>query len=49
MARHLAVSTDAVGVHLHRARKHLRGLLADSLGVTRGARGDGADGAEARP
>jgi RNA polymerase sigma-70 factor (ECF subfamily) len=30
IARHLAVSTDAVGVLLHRARKRLRGLLSAS-------------------
>jgi RNA polymerase sigma-70 factor, ECF subfamily len=33
IARHLAVSADAVGVHLHRARKRLRELLADCLEV----------------
>ncbi|HEV3260031.1 MAG TPA: sigma-70 family RNA polymerase sigma factor [Gemmataceae bacterium] len=33
IARHLEVSVDAVGVHLHRARKHLRDLLAASLEV----------------
>jgi RNA polymerase sigma-70 factor (ECF subfamily) len=35
IARHLAVSTEAVGVHLHRARKRLRELLAGCLEVPR--------------
>jgi RNA polymerase sigma-70 factor (ECF subfamily) len=39
IARHLSTSTDAVGVHLHRARKRLRELLADSLGAPRAPRG----------
>jgi RNA polymerase sigma-70 factor (ECF subfamily) len=33
VARHLKISTDAVGVHLHRARRQLRRLLAASFGV----------------
>jgi RNA polymerase sigma-70 factor (ECF subfamily) len=33
VARYLNVSTAAVGVHLHRARRQLRQLLAASLGV----------------
>lgn len=32
VARHMSVSTDAVGVHLHRARRRLRELLAEFEG-----------------
>jgi len=38
IARRLDVSVDAVGVHLHRARKHLRELLAASLEAPNGPR-----------
>jgi RNA polymerase sigma-70 factor (ECF subfamily) len=34
IARHMNVSSDAVGVHLHRARKRLGELLASSRGVS---------------
>jgi RNA polymerase sigma-70 factor (ECF subfamily) len=38
MARELGVSTDAVGVLLHRARKQLRTLLGSYLGMPHGCR-----------
>jgi RNA polymerase sigma-70 factor (ECF subfamily) len=36
IARELGASVDSVGVLLHRARKHLRALLADALDVPKG-------------
>lgn len=43
VARHLAVSASAVGVHLHRARRHLRRLLAETLGVSQAGPADPAE------
>ncbi|HLJ94072.1 MAG TPA: sigma-70 family RNA polymerase sigma factor [Gemmataceae bacterium] len=48
IARHLSTSTDAVGVHLHRARKRLRVLLAEFLEVPPGPHGEGMGNSENR-